>query len=115
MAAALISGVDGRTARGLPPLRLELTFHGSNAGCAARLVAHPAVAVVGVHVAMTSVSPAMKRETRRLCAELARPAGPAVLRRLWVSVERARGVLPDAVLRQLVRAQPLLRDLKVGC
>lgn len=111
--AALLSGVGGRTARGMPPLRLDIECFGS-AGRAARLVAHPAVAVVGLRVVLAPVSQATKRETQRLCAELARPAGPAVLRRLWVQTAQPKSILPDALLRPLVRAQPLLRELKVG-
>lgn len=111
---ALLRGVDGRTARGLPPLRLALACGGS-AACAARLVAHPAVAMVSLRIFLTSGSQATKKEALRLCAALACPAGPAALREFSVQAAQIRTFLPDAaVLRPLVRAQPLLRVLEIG-
>ena len=105
---ALLSGLAHRAARGMPPLRLELERQGRVA-CVTRLVAHPAVAMVGLRVGLSLRSRAAKRELQGLCAALAAPAGPAVLRQFWV----LGTALPNAVLRPVVRAQPLLRDLQI--
>lgn len=78
---ALLSGLDHRAARGMPPLRLELEWYDDGGvDRVIRLVAHPAVALVGLCVYTSLHSQAAKREAQRLCEALATPAGPAVLR-----------------------------------
>lgn len=113
---ALLSGLDRRAARGVSPLRLELEWF-DTAACLPRLVAHPAVAVVGLRVA-AYIAPRKVRlaELQRICAALTAPGGPAVLRKFHVRAFRndMRATLPDAALRGLLRAQPLLRDLVIG-
>lgn len=110
---ALFAGLGHRAARGMPPLRLELEWHGSVARVT-RLVAHPAVAMVRLRVFLRLDSKAAKNEARRLCAALAAPGGPAVLRQFRLRAANTKAVLPDAALRPLVRAQPLLRELEIG-
>lgn len=113
---ALLLGLDQRAARGAPPLRLELEWF-DTAACLPRLVAHPAVAVVGLRVGpYITTRKAPFAELQRICAALTAPGGPAVLRKfhVWAFRNDVRATLPDAALRELLRAQPLLRDLVIG-